>query len=164
MKNKVVQAGVVISKIFWYFLWFVIIWTLALLVVGFIKYSWSVWDYLKYLDNKEWDSVMEEVHFWDPSSITTLFWEEVKIEEPLEQFSGSVIQPFEENIVAEELDITGITLTWVEELDVYDPEFKKEFEDFFVWSKSGKNQESWLDWTSSNSENYGFVTPNKTGN
>ncbi|NOZ45106.1 MAG: hypothetical protein GXP45_08455 [bacterium] len=52
-----------------------LLWVLGFLFIGAMKFDGSWGGYLHYLNNKDWNTSLAQVKFWDPVSYGVLFWD-----------------------------------------------------------------------------------------
>jgi len=116
-----------IGKFVKYILWIILIVLLSLFVIGYLQYSGGVGDYLRFLNQKDWGETVQTVKIWNPGTWTELFWSSEQWTINNEQLADTwdVVND------VEEFEISGLDMSGVDEIDVFDPAFEEEFESFF---------------------------------
>lgn len=148
----IMKSWAIVVKVLKYFLWVVLVWILSLLVIGFAKFDGGVSDYFHYLNEKDMSSSWEQVHIFSPSTYGALFWEA-----KWDALDAEVAADLSKE--AEELEIEGLNMDeeMESDIDVFDPEFEEEFENFF-------NDEELDDMSEYESDDeFGFVSADGSG-
>jgi len=99
---------------------------LCFFVLGYVKFNGWVHDYFKYLNEKNRKESISKVDLWKPSSYVNVFWEDGVDE--LWIINNEWLT-WDLNI--EELEIDGLSGI-DDDIDVFDPEFQDDFDDFFA--------------------------------
>lgn len=113
-----------------------------------ISYNWSFKEYISFLNNKNWSEQIKNINLTHPKSIFDIVLEtENDVELTWNQ------EPLIENTVLTWNITTWGLLTWENtwNIDVYDPSFQDDFDEYFEWSNTeldtnyyGDSEEAWF--------------------
>jgi len=138
----------IISKTIAWILFVIFLFIVTNLLIGSIKYKWLS-NYSDFLNQKDRNTTVSQITIKDPVSIFSLFyWEYI----PKEKNNNILKKEAENNITNQKVQED---FQWDEntELNVYDPDFADDFNDFF--SKTHISEEI----SNSLNEEWAFVIP-----
>lgn len=99
-------------------IYFLLIWTIK---------TWGFKNYFFYQNSRDWNDISSKIHLLEPSSLSNIFYSDDDIYEILKDY----IQWNQKNLTGSVIDTWSAEQNYDDSLNVYDPEFEEDFNEWF---------------------------------